>query len=429
MLLLLVLAAPWSHAAVEPPEDRSRPAVDAPSISLVVAGFDPNGLLSLFGHSYFVVQMPDGSPPMAYSYQIYVPENDTGLLPAVSVGRATMDLEKKDAVDVHWFYANELREVRQTHLDLTDDEAWALAEILERTAADQGPLPYHIIYDNCSTRLRDLLDEAMDGEFRNHTSAPSGLHVRYLAEPYLGHKVLTVQFWAFLYGDDLDRVLSTWELAFIPIEFEKIVLNTPMADGAPLASNTTILSPTELPPPGTGPVGLFVTHTIGVAAALFSIFLGLLSRQWLRFTERLLGVWLAFMGLVFGMCSVFMLYGWTGAMGVHLQGNQNLLISSPLMFLLIPFGLMLWVRPQRAWRYLAALAMVSFVLLVVTALLNLVPGMPPRLNSPFIFIASMSWGGLLFIGHWSGRFDLRAAWLGFRVRRQIKRNVRRGTLD
>lgn len=427
LLLLLVVAAPWGqatgHINVEPPKDQSQPATDAPSISLVVAGFDPNGLLSLFGHSYFVVQMPDGSRPVAYSYQIYVPENDTGILPAVSVGRATMDLVAKDAQEVHWFYANEHREVRQTHLDLEPGEAWALAEILNRTAEEQGLLPYHMIYDNCSTRLRDLLDEALDGEFHNVTNVSSGQNVRMLAEPYLGHKVLTVQFWALLYGDDLDRILSTWELSFIPIEFEQIILSMGRENGTALGSETVILATTEFPPPGGGPVALIINQALGVAATLFSIFLGLCARQWLRPTERVLGVWLAFMGLLFGLCSAFILAAWDGGMGEHLATNQNILIATPLAFLLIPFGLMLWVRPERAWRLLVSLALASLALLAVALFIRFIPGVFDRYNVPFIIVAALSWGGLLFIAHWSGRVDLREMWRALREPRKNSREA------
>ncbi|NLA99219.1 MAG: DUF4105 domain-containing protein, partial [Spirochaetales bacterium] len=62
---------------------------------------------------------------------------------------------------------DEERDVRLVELNLTDEAKFALITFLQKhIKTEYSTYLYHFYYDNCATRIRDIIDFATEGAFR-----------------------------------------------------------------------------------------------------------------------------------------------------------------------------------------------------------------------------------------------------------------------
>jgi len=115
-------------------------------------------------------------------------------------------------------YIDEDRSIRAQRLDLTAQQALGLAEFLVNEVQPQNrDYLYHYYRNNCSTRVRDALDQALGGSIRaafEPRAAQQNLrdHTRRLTIP---------EYWLYLglelaLGSPIDRPISQWDEFFIP---------------------------------------------------------------------------------------------------------------------------------------------------------------------------------------------------------------------
>lgn len=136
-------------------------------------------------------------------------------------------------------YARADREVVMQELDLTPTQKIELLELAE-TNARPGNRDYYYQYfrDNCSTRVRDLLDVVLDGALKTRFgSLPSGTsyrdHTRRLTQVdpviYTGMDLLL--------GAPTDAPISVWEEMFLPLTLRDEIRSVELtgADGVPRA--------------------------------------------------------------------------------------------------------------------------------------------------------------------------------------------------
>lgn len=133
-------------------------------------------------------------------------------------------------------YARANREVVLQELDLSPTQ-----KITLRTLADRNALPenreytYQYFVDNCSTRVRDLLDQVLGGALRRHfANDPSGTsyrdHTRRLTQVdpliYTGMDLLL--------GAPTDRPITIWDEMFLPMTLRDEIrgVTIPNPDGS-----------------------------------------------------------------------------------------------------------------------------------------------------------------------------------------------------
>src|SRR5439155_25471974 len=94
---------------------------------------------------------------------------------------------------------------------------------------------YDYYIDNCSTRVRDVVDRASDGAVRKQLEAvatPTTFrwHTRrLLADDWIVD--LAIQF---MLGPYADRPINQWQESFLPVQFMKHLREVKLADGRPL---------------------------------------------------------------------------------------------------------------------------------------------------------------------------------------------------
>lgn len=91
-------------------------------------------------------------------------------------------------------------------------------ELERRVLPENREYLYEYYRDNCATRIRDLLDEACDGELRKVSSRDAAMTLRLQTRRFTGHNKLVEWLLMFLMSGNIDQKISGWEAMFLPAE-------------------------------------------------------------------------------------------------------------------------------------------------------------------------------------------------------------------
>lgn len=241
-------------------------------------------------------------------------------------------------------YIDEDRSVRAQRLDLTPAQLEALTQhLLTEISAAHREYLYDYYRHNCSTRVRDAIDLALDG----------ALHERFSSQRapmnYRDHtrRLTGMDFWLYLgletgLGSPVDAPANRWQEGFIPGVLARAVEETvnPMT-GRPLVVEDVMLYESSLEPPPTSPRTLWPRYLVlpilllGAAFGATLLFSGV--------TRKGLAVsWLVFAGLA----GAILAYLWWATDHWASARNLNLLLLNPLWLLI---ALVPALRRPGAW--------------------------------------------------------------------------------
>jgi hypothetical protein len=190
--------------------------VSAQQASLVTYGTGSE-VWELFGHNAIWLEDADSGLDHTFSFGYFELDRPgfhrdfaRGIMPYYG---ATSVADREFA-----WYRQRGRSIRVQRLDLEPDQVHALYRLLEEAIFPIPQYyPYNYYLDNCSTRLRDLLDEVTEGALSRHLKdQPERMnfrdHTRRLTRSgfWLHTGIMT------LLGPDIDRSRSAWDEAFLP---------------------------------------------------------------------------------------------------------------------------------------------------------------------------------------------------------------------
>lgn len=327
LLLLLALAgAPRAQTAAEnaagtgPGSPVSVPAdLTAPVIDVYTMG-PGDDLFSRFGHAAICVT--DAQSPLGRCYNYGTADFSTpGPLTWSFVrGRAQFWVSVVPQPYMAAVYAKEDRTLWRQRLPLPPDTARRLAQRLHAADVREATFYlYHHFNDNCTTRIRDLIDEATGGVLRQGAMVPSDPPLRrYVHAGFAGQPLLLV-FTDLLLGRPSDRPTTRWQGMFLPEllrrELESRLAATPVvmyARRQPLHIGSSLGGSWLLVPGGL----LLLLAAAG------------LTRRRPRLAKGLVGVGLGFFGLlVSGLAACAAL--------PELRYNEALLVCLPTDLLLL----------------------------------------------------------------------------------------------
>jgi hypothetical protein len=339
--LLLWLACAWSglaaQAAVEP----------APALEVTLVTVEPGELYwQRFGHNAILVRDPASGVSVSYNFGYFDFAQQDFLLRFIR-GRMLYQAVAIDGdLDLDGYLADG-RRVWLQRLRLSDVGARRLATHLHQHVQPQHrDYRYDYYRINCSTKVRDALDLALDGALRRATEHRShGWSYRRFTRAY-AQGIPWLYFGTDLaLGQAVDAPLSLWEEAFIPGELKRQVGELKLDDGQPLVIDEQVL------PAGADPIHpapQAPDWRAGFAAAGIAV-AGLLMLL-ARLAERggLARVPLAFAGLllalVLGSAGLLIFGLWIGTDHASAWRNENLLLVSPFWWLTVPAWLLLLRR-------------------------------------------------------------------------------------
>lgn len=287
--------------------------------------------------------------------------------------------------------------VRQT-LALSRPALQALADHLFWNArAEHRAYRYDHLFDNCATRLRDLLDEATGGAVRRAAEeSPLRSSFRaYSLEAARGLLPMAVGI-DLIGGPHQDTPIGAWEAAYVPERLRELLgAAVVVRDGAqvPLLGDPIIVYERRAPPAlrGSPLRGRFVVLGWGLATAL----LVAATRLRRAAIARLAGVALVGAGAVLGLFGV-VLWGLLATATIpDLSWNESALAFFPTDLALIGLGARwVWGGRARVGGMTRAYAGLHIAALVGLAIAH-GAGAAAQDNWPFAVVAGAVWVALL----------------------------------
>ncbi len=327
---------------------------------------------SHFGHAALCVTDATRPNGICFDFGIADTNDATDLVWGTLRGRSRFIPISVDLpILVAAFKAQE-RNIWKQRLPLAPREADALAASLDRAAVGKTPYSYEPAYANCTTKLRDLLDEATGGKLREVPQPdPSTPNFRELLEEGFTGRVLELAGVALFVGWRGETRPTGYEMMFQPLRLRDSV------------ERRFGVKPEVVHAPGG-----FVLKTSTVAGRAFIVLVGLALGGLVFATSRsvgkkarialaLIGVLLGLLALLVEVMAVACVYPWVA---------RNL-----VLLVLLPTDLALGaLRGPRLARYLA----VRLALLVATLALSFVLGQP---LIAVTFLAAFPLGMALFV--------------------------------
>lgn len=378
---LALAAAAAMAAAPLAAQPFAQPAGADTALRIVLLTMGPGDeVWEKFGHNAIWVHDPVGGTDKAYNYGMFDFRQENFIL-NFARGRMNYWMEGFDAYLTIDHYRMLNRSVWAQSLNLTPAQARQVKDILERNELPENRFYRYDYYrDNCSTRVRDIIDTVLHGALQRATSAaPSGTTFRWHTRRLVGQGMENVPIYTaidFGLGPAADRPISKWEEMFLPMKLrdEVAALRIPGANGqqVPLVTKQeTLVTATRPPEPAAPPrwmIGyLLAGLAIGAAVGLLTLAARKSAAARVAFSA-VSATWLVCAGL-----AGFTLLGlWTLTDHSIAYRNENLLQLSPLalpLVILIP-ALAFGARWARKWAMrlafaVAALSILGFVLQIL----------------------------------------------------------------
>lgn len=338
-------------------------------------------LYSTFGHSALRVVDASTGTDIVYNYGVfdfYDPQFYTKFVR----GKLRYYLDQEAYVDFLYAYQRENRAVREQVLSLSCAEKTAMQQFLfNNLRPENRTYAYDFLFDNCTTRLRDLIlgksgpspfqtSDIQDGQprtFRNHIH--SYLNANRMPWAKLGIDILL--------GSRLDRKMTNAEAMFLPDYLEKALDSSRSPQGALVAQRHLLYNRKEIQEAGGLP---FSPALLGWLLAALTLVATFTRGNAFRYLLAGLDAGIFFIAGCIGILLVFM---WTGTDHQVCRDNLNLLWAIPLHAVAAFF-----VRSRRpSWKaYFHYTALLTILLLLSWAIL------PQALNPaliPFVCIIGL----------------------------------------
>lgn len=340
-------------------------------IKLVTIG--PGDELTMWwGHTALIVEDVRLHVEKFYNYGLFDFAEENFLV-NFAMGRLIFWVDDFDASRALAFYRSLNREIRIQILNLPLQKRLEMAKLLAHDVMPENRYYlYDHFYDNCSTRIRDIIDRALDGQLAEDTRRPSRMTFRQHTRRYTHHRFFMDWFLMFLMNAGTDKPIREWDDMFLPEELERYAAELSYVDEngherSLVADTYTYYRVEDKPsvpesPPIHWPFGL----TIGVVFACLSFVIAYGMIKGKAISRGLFGIYNSVIGFAFGLPGSVLFFMSTFTDHTVTYCNENLLLANPLTLLTIPLGIG-FARNRRLSRQL--LPVVWYILTCSGALL------------------------------------------------------------
>lgn len=387
--LSAVAAAPWAQGGPSQAED----------LVVSVVTFGPGSdLPSWWGHTALVVEDERLHHGRLYNYGMF--DFSTGFVHKFVQGRLEFWVGEAPVLGTYELYRELDRDVRIQILNLTPAQRLQVARALANNVRPENrDYLYHHYNDNCSTRPRDMIDLAFDGQLKKATAVPARMSLREHTRRYSAVMPPMSLILDYLQNDELDRPITQQQEAFLPDELERqldqLTVVGPDGQPVPAVAKKVVFFRAQHreAPPETPPNWLPRLALLGVALGAAGVYLRRRALAGATWARRTFGLLTALVGLGYGSLGVFLfIVGiWTNHQVAH--RNENLFLVNPVTFAALPLGLA-YAFGRRSWAESGL--KVVWGLLAITGVLSVVVKLLPAFDQNnwnlIALIAPMSLG-------------------------------------
>jgi hypothetical protein len=368
-------------------------------IKLVTFG-PGDDIVNYFGHNAVIVQDTASSEARLYNFGMFHFGMD--MLPNYMKGRLTFWVAETPVRLTFSHYMEMNRSVRVQELNLLPQQRKFVADQLANNVLPRNRFYlYHHYFDNCSTRLRDLIDSALGGQFKRALQAPARMSYRQHTRRYAQKDPITDFALVFWMNDQMEMPIKQWDELFLPEELERQVARMQYVDArgarVPLvAASYSVFDADRPAAPALPNRAWLFTLALGIGIGLAAW----LTAQWLLRTgsslaRRLLGAQHALFGLLFGLPGLLGFLMWTLTEHSVTYRNENQLLANPLTLLLVPLGIGIALNSARAMRWARTVFYVLGAMSVFLLLLKLMPSFDQDTLLPLTLLLPANLGAAL----------------------------------
>ena len=344
-----------------------------------------------FGHDAIELRDTVSGEAVTFNYGVF-DFDEKGFLLHFAAGHMHYLMDAAPTEVDQRYYMDVGRSVTRQQLAFTAAQAADLRDfLLWNLRPENVRYDYDYYANNCATRVRDALDQALGGRLKKQLEAlPASMTYRQQTA-----RLMSQQSWLMLIldlglGPYADQPLTAWQESFLPMVLQTAIRNVtvPGADSGthPLVLDEQLLSPNRLdPPPAQSPD---LRLPLGLAGLAFALLL-VATRRFAPMVYAVLGsLYLVLAGLV----GIALLVLWTLTTHHSAWANANLLLFNPLAFLLLPA---VWcsrggVPASPRFNVLIVLQLLAALTAI---LLHLLPGVVQQ-NQPWLLFALPCWVAL-----------------------------------
>ena len=245
-------------------------------------------------------------------------------------------------------YVDTNRDIVFYTLDLPPETRIKVQEFAEiNVLPENRDYYYHHFRDNCSTRIRDIIDLATDGQFKEQFGeAPGRFTLRQHVRRHTWFNPpadWALNFWM---GQVIDTPITVWDEMFLPSEVGKRIEDFWYTDingvRRQLVTSVDTIYKTE-----GRPIVLEVPRKQWPRQLIFSTVLSIvfccffyLQAKGKLFGKILTGSSMAFSGLVFGIASLMLYFLNIFTNHDYTYENYNMFFGTPLLLASVPLGIM-----------------------------------------------------------------------------------------
>ncbi len=216
-------------------------ANDEIKFSVVTIGPYESELYSAFGHSGIRYVDKKNNIDHFYNYGIFDFNQPNFYLNFLN-GKLLYMVAKYDYRTAEKNYINEDRYIKEQVLDLNESEKILLYNILEQNIRPENrTYLYNYVYDNCATKIRDVLDNVYGGSL-SFTSEPEKKSFRQLMDLYLEKNKWGDLGIDICLGPEIDYDVSFNEEMFLPDYLFKGIENAVRDGDKNIVSKTNIIN-------------------------------------------------------------------------------------------------------------------------------------------------------------------------------------------
>ena len=301
------------------------------STEISVLTCDPgNEIYSLFGHSALRIKNPINGQDLVVNWGLFeFSESQFQFGYDFAKGRLKYYMGIQLMSNFITEYRRSKRGIREQVLNLSNQEKYQIIQLLEENYKPENrKYKYEFFYDNCSSRLRDIIKKVF-GENINFYQSPKSnkftfretIHLYLESFPWLKLGIDLVL------GKKIDKLVSNENLMFLPLNVEEIfdkslVENNESIKNLVKSKNTLIESfenKNKL-----NNIGFYSWILLAITLLLIVFKL-----------DKALGVWSSLNLFIIGLLGIVLVFMWIGTDHNATKMNFNLLWASPFHFILI----------------------------------------------------------------------------------------------
>ena len=293
-----------------------------------------------FSHNALVIRDDRAQTEAAYNWGMF-DFDEVGYWPRLARGRMRYFMQGFQASALLGEYRRANRDVWLQRVNLTPGERLELQTLVRELDTEANRYYRYDYYrDNCSTRVRDLLDRVLGGQIRAATEdTDTGTTYRWHTARLLQSVPASYAGIQFVVGNRGDETISAWEEMFLPLRLKEHLDGVRIVDAegesSPLLGEAVqVVEAARDPVPLAAPDFLFPLLLLGTALGAFFAALGWVAgegRRWGRWALALSGAtWSAGVGLL----GTALLLSWFFTDHVFWTLNENIFQANPISLVL-----------------------------------------------------------------------------------------------